>query len=364
MKFLKFASILPILAALVQPVTGAAQSWPSKPLQMIVPQGAGAGSVTLYDFEPTPDRICQDVVRGLSRSPMTLPPKYFYDDHGARLFERITELDAYYPTRTEIAILRRFGPEISARIGPQVRLVEFGSGSGDKTWLILRSLDSPVAYVPVDISCAQLVAFARDVAGAFPDLEVDAVCADYTAEYALPNDGSAAQRSVAFFPGSTIGNFEVDEARAFLARVRRLVGEGGGLLLGVDLLKDPAVIEAAYNDPEGVTAEFNLNLLVRINRECGADFPVDAFRHHAFFDHAASRVEMRLVSEGDTEVQIPGDETSAPHVIPFAAGDYITTEFSHKYDPETFAALAAPAGWTITECWTDDREWFAVLLLE
>ncbi|MEX2582450.1 MAG: L-histidine N(alpha)-methyltransferase [Gemmatimonadota bacterium] len=331
----------------------------------IVQAVAGTGAVTLYDFEPTPDRICDDVARGLARAPRKLPPKYFYDERGATLFEQITRIEAYYPTRTEISILEGNADEIAARIGAGVRLVEFGSGSGEKTWLILRSLESPTAYVPVDISRTQLVEFAIRVAEAFPELRVDAVCADYTAEYSLPPDSAGTRRSVALFPGSTIGNFEPGEAEAFLRRVRRLVGASGGLLLGVDLRKDPAIVERAYNDPEGVTAEFNLNLLQRINRECGADFDVTGFRHHAFFDDAAGRVEMRLVAESEQLVNIPtaGEDASA-HQVHFAAGDYITTEYSHKYDRIAFADLATCAGWRISAEWSDDRDWFSVMLLE
>jgi dimethylhistidine N-methyltransferase len=324
-------------------------------------EAAGGGSVTLYDFEPTPDRLCDDVGRGLGQTPRSLPPKYFYDERGARLFERITELDAYYPTRTEISILRANAADIARRIGPRVRLVEFGSGSGDKTWLILRHLQEPAAYIPVDISRVQLVEFAVEVAEAFPDLNVAAVCADYTAEYTLPDPGGAF-RSVAFFPGSTIGNFETHDAICFLRRVRRLVGENGGLLLGVDLRKTGTIMELAYNDPEGVTAEFNLNLLRRINRECGADFRLEAFRHEAFFDAAKSRIEMRLVSLVDQTIRLPGAGEAAE--ARFAPGDYVTTEYSHKYDPAALAELAAEGGWSISARWTDPSEWFAVLLLE
>ncbi|MQA89705.1 MAG: L-histidine N(alpha)-methyltransferase [Gemmatimonas sp.] len=320
--------------------------------------------MTLYDYEPTPDRICDDVVRGLTRRPRTLPPKYFYDEKGARIFEQITELEAYYPTRTEISILRAHAAEMAERVGRNVRLVEFGSGSGDKTWLILEHLVAPAAYIPVDISRAQLVDFAIRVSEAFPNLRVEAVCADYTAEYELPDDVPAS-RSVAFFPGSTIGNFEPGEAETFLGRVRRLVGPNGGLLLGVDLRKDPGVIELAYNDPQGVTAEFNLNLLRRINRECYADFDLDGFRHNAFFDDEASRIEMRLVSERRQAVRVGGGpEDGAALEVEFHQGDHITTEYSHKYDLLRFAGMADAAGWRITDTWTDEREWFAVLLLE
>src|SRR5512146_142426 len=247
----------------------------------------------VHDLHPAPESLYDDVRAGLSRLPRSLPCKYFYDEAGAELFDRITQLEAYYPTRTELSILRRHLPEIADLIGPAARLVEFGSGSGLKTRLLLRPLRAPAAYVPVDISRVQLREFALSLAGEFPRLDVRPICADYTANWAIPSLMAAA-RTVAFFPGSTIGNFEVDEAAAFLARVRSLCGPGGALLIGVDLAKDRATIERAYDDPEGVTAAFNLNLLHRINRECGADFDLDAFRHHAFYDESQQRIEMQL----------------------------------------------------------------------
>ncbi len=321
-------------------------------------------TIVLYDLEPTPDRICEDVARGLSSVPRKLPSKYFYDTRGARLFHRITELDSYYPTRTELSILREHGAEIGERIGPRVRLVEFGSGSGDKTRILLGHLDSPATYIPVDISRVQLVEFAASVAKAFPRLRVVPVCADYTREFSLPANDEGAERCVAYFPGSTIGNFERAEAEAFLARVRRLVGPEGGLLLGIDLLKDRETIERAYNDPEGVTAEFNLNLLRRINRECGADFDPGGFRHEAFFDEGVSRIEMRLVAVRDQVIHIhPEPERPGVTSFRFAAGDYITTEYSQKYDLEGFTLTAERAGWRVAQVWTDPASWFAVALL-
>jgi L-histidine Nalpha-methyltransferase len=331
----------------------------------IIEERSAGGTVTLYDFEPTQDRICEDVARGLTSAPRKLPPKYFYDEAGAKLFEKITTLEAYYPTRTEISILRDHAAEIAAAIGPDARLVELGSGSGDKTWIILRSLESPAAYVPIDISRTQLIELAMKVSDAFPELRVTPVCADYTAELELPPSGSDTSRTVAFFPGSTIGNFEPADAERFLKRIRRLVGRDGGLVLGVDLRKDPKVIELAYNDPEGVTAKFNLNLLNRINRECGADFEVEAFSHRALFDRKSSRIEMQLVSGRSQTVRLRPDPAEAETIeVSFGAGDYITTEYSHKYDIDSFGSMAARAGWKIREAWKDPREWFSVLLLE
>jgi dimethylhistidine N-methyltransferase len=324
-------------------------------------QRSRAGTITFFDFEPTPDDLCSAVVSGLARTPKSLPPKYFYDAAGAELFERITRLDAYYPTRTEIGILRRHGPEIAARIGPGVRLVEFGSGSGEKTWILLDHLHAAASYIPVDISRAQLVSFALRVSEAHPELRVTPICADYTASFHLPAEPGAAHRSVAFFPGSTIGNFEPGEAEAFLRRVRTLVAADGALLIGVDLVKEPRTIERAYNDEEGVTAAFNLNLLRRINRECGSDFDLSRFQHRAVYDAHRSRIEMRLVSTSEQSVRIDG--AADPTSIEFARGEHILTEYSHKYTLSGFAEMASRAGWTVTEVWTDPSAWFAVVLL-
>lgn len=324
----------------------------------------GDGALTLHDFAPAPDRLLDDVLHGLSLPQKKLPPKYFYDAVGARLFERICELDAYYPTRTEIGILEREGAEIAAALGPHVRLVEFGSGSGIKTRLLLERLDRPAAYMPIDISRQQLAEFALSVAAAFPRLEVAPVCADYTSAWQLPRAGTDAARTVVFFPGSTIGNFEVPEAEQFLRRTAALCGEQGGLLVGVDLKKPPSIVERAYNDPEGVTAEFNLNLLRRINREAPADFDLAAFAHHAPYDAEAGRIEMRLVSRHAQTVEIGRGADGAPLLrADFAAGEHIVTEYSHKYAPDEFAALAARAGWQVQRRWTDEREWFGVFLL-
>lgn len=330
----------------------------------VVQERVDGSSLTLYDFEPTPDTICDDVARGLSATPKTIPSKYFYDEIGARLFERITALDAYYPTRTESSILQRNAEEIAEEIGMGAALIEFGSGSGDKTWIVLRNLRSAVAYVPVDISRAQLVDFANRVVETLPGLRVVPICADYTADFILPPLPEKPRRCVAFFPGSTIGNFEPTEATAFLARVRRLVGVGGGMLLGLDLRKTPDIIEAAYNDPEGITADFNLNLLTRINRECGGDFDLSTFQHYAFFDESESRVEMRLISIVEQSVRLAPDPDEPDGLeIHFDAGEHVITEYSHKYDLESFSNVARAADWEIERFWTDEREWFAVVLL-
>lgn len=307
--------------------------------------------------------LAADVRAGLAASPRQLPPKYFYDDAGAQLFERITQLEEYYPTRTETGILRRHAAEMAGLIGPCVRLLEFGSGSGAKTRIVLEQLEQPTSYVPIDISRRQLLAFADAVAADFPDVAVQPVCADYTSPVVLPADPFA-RRTAAFFPGSTIGNFEVAEAQAFLRHVAELCGRSGQLLIGADLHKDPRVLERAYNDGEGVTAAFNLNLLRRINRECGADFDLAGFRHNALYDELHHRIEMRLVCTRAQLVSLPALKGLKAASFEFFPGDYIITEYSHKYTMPGFAALARKAGWQVSKTWTDERHWFAVWLLQ
>jgi dimethylhistidine N-methyltransferase len=321
------------------------------------------GNLVLHDHHPSAGDLCGEVRDGLTGTVRKLSPKWFYDERGAELFERITDLDAYYPTRVECSILQRSAAEIAREVGRHALIVEFGSGSGEKTQLLLRHLEDPAAYVPIDISRSQLVSFALDTARRFPELEVLPVCADYSEAVPLPSPSTPVDRVVAFFPGSSIGNFEPRDAQAFLARAASLSGDDGGLLIGVDLQKDTEVLERAYNDPEGVTAAFNLNLLRRINRECGADFDIDAFRHHAFFDARHSRIEMRLVSTTPQTVHLPAHGDGPPEEIRFGEGDFITTEYSHKYDPTAFRRLAEEAGWRIERTWTDADRWFAVFLL-
>lgn len=315
---------------------------------------------SLAGAAPAANALLEDVLHGLQPGVRKLPPKYFYDDAGARLFERITTLPEYYPTRTEPAILRAHAGEMADAIGTNARIVEFGSGSGDKTRVLLRQLDRPAAYVPVDIARMQLHDFARDLRAEFPSLRVDPVCADYMRPLQLPAAGEA--RTVAFFPGSTIGNLEPLEAQAFLRRIARLCGPGGGLLLGTDLHKDAAVLEPAYNDAAGVTAAFNRNMLTRINRELGADFDVDSWRHHALYDTANRRIEMRLVAERDMEVRVPVDGAATAKFV-FAAGEWITTEYSHKYSEESVHSMARETGWEVARAWIDPRHWFGVWFL-
>ena len=317
---------------------------------------SAAVPLELCDLSPERERFLSDVLEGLTRSAKTLPCKYFYDARGSALFDRICTLPEYYPTRTELAILRRHAGAMAAAIGPRCLLVEYGSGSSTKTRLLLDRLAEPAAYVPVDISREHLLQSAAALAAHYPRLRVIPVCADFTRPFALPDVPDAA-RVVGYFPGSTIGNFAPADARKFLADVAEQCGPGGALLIGVDLTKPRSVLEPAYDDARGVTAEFNRNLLRRANRELGADFDLAAFDHRAFWNASLGRVEMHLVSRRDQVVRIAGQ------AIPFAKGESIHTENSHKYELEGFAALAAAAGFTVERVWTDDAELFSVQLL-
>jgi dimethylhistidine N-methyltransferase len=303
------------------------------------------------------DDLLRDVLEGLARPAKELPCKYFYDARGSRLFDRICRLEEYYPTRCELAILRRHGAAMAEVLGPGCALVEYGSGSSLKTRLLLDRLPDAVAYVPVDISDEHLFRSARRLARRYPALEVAPVCADFTRPFALPPLRRPVRRRVVYFSGSTIGNLGPAEATALLAGIARLCGPGGGLLIGVDLDKDPRILEPAYNDRLGVTAAFNLNLLARINRELGADFDLAAFRHHAFYDLRHRRIEMHLVSGRPQLVHVAGT------AFAFAEGETIRTEYSHKYRLEDFRALARPAGLEVEQVWTDDEGLYSVQYL-
>jgi dimethylhistidine N-methyltransferase len=298
-----------------------------------------------------------DVLAGLRKTPKQLPCKYFYDSRGSELFDRICLLEEYYLTRSEMAIMDKFAPEMGAQIGPGAMLVEYGSGSSVKTRYLLDALDNPAAYVGVDVSGRHLEAAARELARDYPKIEILSVCADFTRDFALPVSKQPPTHVAAYFPGSTIGNFEPAQAVELLARIARLCGKDGGLLIGVDLKKDEAIIEAAYNDRLGVTAQFNLNLLHRINRELGADIDVDRFTHQARYNRELGRIEMYLVSQVDQTITI-GKEN-----ITFAAGETICTEYSHKYTVDEFASIAAAVGLVLHKEWTDVDRSFAVLHL-
>ncbi|MEM6329008.1 MAG: L-histidine N(alpha)-methyltransferase [Planctomycetota bacterium] len=314
-------------------------------------------ATTLLDFEPAVEAFFADVVEGLSGERKSLPCKYFYDEHGSQLFDQICELEEYYPTRTELQIMRRHAGHIAQQIGEGAMLVEYGSGSSTKTRLLLDHLPAPAAYVPVDISREHLALTAEKLRRAYPGLEVLPVCADFTEPFDLPESSTPPTHNAVYFPGSTIGNFEPAAARRMLSQIVDLCGCGGGLLIGVDLRKDAATLEAAYDDRLGVTADFNLNLLARINRELDGGFDLDLFEHRARYDEQRGRVEMSLVSLADQTVAVR-DQT-----FDFARGEAIHTEYSHKYTVEGFAGLAAGAGLNLHEHWTDDDGRFAVLHL-
>lgn len=305
---------------------------------------------------PECDReFLQTVWDGLAAKPKRIPPKYFYDARGSELFEAICRLPEYYPTRTERAILSRHAEAIAREVGPDAQLIEPGAGSCEKVRLLLEAL-RPAAYVPVEI-CAELVeAAAAQLRRAYPWLRVEPRSGDFTRLEGLL-DGLARGRPVVFFPGSTVGNLEPEEAVGFLARLAAVVGPGGHLIIGVDLKKDPGVLAAAYNDAAGTTAAFNRNLLVRINRELDGDFDPGAFEHRARYDGRQGRVEMHLVSRRAQTVRVAG------RAFPFAAGESIHTENSYKYGLAEFAELAARAGLRQERYWADERGWFSVQLL-
>lgn len=307
----------------------------------------------LIDAAPETDSLYSDVLNGLQRAQKEVPSKYLYDARGSRLFDAICELDEYYPTRTEMAIMQECIGDMAHVIGPTVQLVEFGSGSSLKTRILLDHLDDLASYVPVDISRDHLVEAADALAEAYPHVPIQPVCADYTADLPLPPVPSGTRR-VVYYPGSTIGNFQPEAATAFLARIADCVRPGGGLLIGVDLRKSPDRLRAAYNDSKGVTAAFNKNLLRRINRELDADFDLSAFRHEARWNDAARCIEMHLVSTKPQQVHIDG------HAFAFDDGESIRTEYSYKYTLNDFASRAAAAGWTIDTVWTDDAGLFSV----
>ncbi|HET6631857.1 MAG TPA: L-histidine N(alpha)-methyltransferase [Rhodanobacteraceae bacterium] len=303
------------------------------------------------------DAMLEDVCAGLSLSPKALSPKYFYDAEGSRLFERICQQPEYYLTRIELALMREQVTSMAAALGPEVALVEYGSGSGIKTRLLLEHLEEPVAYVPVEISRSALDASVAELRARFPRIEMLPVCADFTRSLALPQPRRAQRRNVIYFPGSTIGNFDRPDALALLVNMREEIGAGGAALVGVDLVKDPAVLTAAYNDAAGVTAHFTLNMLARFNRELEADFDMDAFAHRAVYNAAAERIETSIVSLKAQTVHVGG------RAFDFAEGEAMAVELSCKYSLESFAALAARAGLRVERVWTDPGRWFSVQCL-
>lgn len=302
-------------------------------------------------------RFLKDVVLGLNRLQKEIPCKYFYDKRGSRLFEEICALDEYYLTRTELAILQDHARAMALAVGEDCELIEFGSGSGLKTRLLLEHLRSPRAYIPIDISREPLEQSARVLTRRFPGLRIHTVHADFTEGVVLPNAGDPKARRVVYFPGSTIGNFRPEAALGLLRSIAQLVGPGGGLLIGLDLDKEESVVRPAYNDRQGVTAAFNRNLLARINAELGGDFDLDAFAHRADYLRDRERVEMHLVSLRAQVARVNGAE------FRFEAGETIRTECSYKYSLDHFNRLATEAGLAPSRCWTDTLGYFAVSYL-
>ena len=303
------------------------------------------------------DEELEELLHGLRQPEMMISPKYFYDERGSQLFEEITRLPEYYPTETELGIMRDNIDEIAELVGRQASLIEYGSGSSLKTRILLEQLDELAAYVPVDISQDHLLESAHKIRGEFPNLDVLPVVADFTQPFQLPSPKVMPLRNVVYFPGSTIGNFTHDAAQDLLRVMYGEAGAGGALLIGVDVQKDPAIIERAYNDSAGVTAEFNRNILHHLNREFGADFDPDAFAHRAEYNEDEGRVEIRLVSEQDQEFTLGRESFS------IGKDEAILTEYSHKYTLDGFAAMASEAGFTVERVWMDAERLFSVQYL-
>jgi dimethylhistidine N-methyltransferase len=295
-----------------------------------------------------------EVLEGLGTTPKRIPAKCFYDARGSELFERITEQPEYYPTRCEMEVLRDKAADIAALIPENAAVVEFGSGSNKKARLLLAAAPHLSAYVPVDISAEMLETEAAELRADFPDLAVLPVAADFCYPFELPKEARAAPLRVGFFPGSTIGNFEPHEAAAFLRNAGNMLGANAKIIIGADLVKPVEILNAAYNDAAGVTAEFNLNLLVRMNRELGANFQLDSFEHHAFFNRERSRIEMHLASLKRQKVKVAGES------FDFRAGETIHTENSYKYSVDSLRALARGVGWLPDGVWTDAQGYFSV----
>ena len=315
-----------------------------------------SASFEFYDHKPDTSAVLDEVLTGLKQRPRTISPKFFYDEHGSRLFEAITELPEYYPTRTELSVFDACLPAIADVLGTGWCLVEYGAGSTKKVRKLLEVL-KPAAYLPVDISTDHLRDQSRDLHRDFPGLEVYPTGADFTTAFELPEvvDGLT---KVGFFPGSSIGNFEPSGASAFLRNVSVTLGAGGYLIVGIDRKKDTQVLEAAYNDAAGVTAEFNLNLLNHLNHLLGADFDVDAFAHRAHYNDELGCIQMFLESRIEQSVHLAG------HTIDLTAGERIHTENSYKYHLDDFTQLAADSGFDTVQAWSDARDYFSVVLLK
>lgn len=313
-------------------------------------------TLEVVDLQPDAQIFLQEVLEGLNGEPKRLHPKWLYDEKGSQLFEQITALPEYYVTRTELAILQQYAEEMVSYMGEQAVLVDLGSGSSEKVKMLLNQANDWAAYIPVDISKEFLAQSAASLAGLYPSLKVSPVCADYTCRFELPHLEQASKKIV-FFPGSTFGNFEPQDAKAFLQSMSYLLNKGDGMLIGIDLRKDPETLHRAYNDTMGVTAAFNMNMVARINRELQADFRLEQWEHYAYYNIMHYRIEMHIRSLEDQIVSI-GDEQ-----IRFQKGETIHTENSYKYDVDSFQALAAPYGFQTEKVWTDPDDLFSVIYL-
>jgi dimethylhistidine N-methyltransferase len=309
------------------------------------------------DRRPPVNDLLEIAQRGLALKPKRLPSWLFYDERGSALFDEICEQPEYYLTRCEIALMEQHAQGIADTLGSEVRLVEYGSGNARKTGMLLQHLHAPVAYVPVELSAEPLRRSVERLAIEFPHLPLQPLCADFSKPLRLPIPPRAPRRTVVYFPGSTIGNFENREAAVLLRKMRNEMGDAGGILIGVDLKKDPAIIEAAYNDRAGITAEFTLNMLRRLNRDIGSNFKLSAFAHRAHYNPMAGRIETHLVSSCEQIVKVGRMNVS------FRADEAIQVEYSCKYSLEDFAALAARAGLAVQQVWTDPERMFSVQYL-
>jgi len=314
--------------------------------------------ISLLDLEPASCDAEQEILVGLNQAQKQISPKYFYDETGSRLFDEICEQPEYYPTRTELGIMQSHIGDIANLVGSQASVIEFGSGSSLKTRLLLQHLPDLAAYVPVDISRETLELAAEDLATDYPDVEVLPVCADFTQPFQLPTPRIMPRRNLVFFPGSTIGNLEAEKALSLLRVMREEANNDGALLIGVDLIKPTEILEPAYNDAAGITADFNLNLLERLNREHDANFILPTFQHKAIYDVDNNRIEMRLVSLQKQQVRVAGESFDLDE------GEYIVTEHSHKYSIDQFESMAESAGFAVQEVWTDDENLFSVQYLK
>ncbi|MFT4763110.1 MAG: dimethylhistidine N-methyltransferase [Oleispira sp.] len=331
--------------------------------QKSVTNGVRKG-LRFFDNQPVAENILTEVIAGLSQPQKVLPAKYFYDEQGSKLFEAITQLPEYYPTRVEINLLREHRETIAKLVKDDVWLLEYGSGASLKIRLLLQAI-KPNCYVPMDISKDFLLASAESLMEDYPWLNVYAACVDYSQPVRLPADMITSAQKLGFFPGSSIGNFAPHEAQIFLQGVRKTLGKDGAMLIGVDLQKDKQVLEAAYNDCQGVTAAFNFNILHHINRILGTQFNVDYFEHKAIYSEEKNRIEMHLVSTMDQIVNISDAQISAGDSknIVFKKGETIHTENSYKYSKQGFTDLVEGAGFEVRECWSDDKDYFAMFYL-